>query len=158
MTIENTDLLLVNRGSTSHQIKYEKIKTDIENSVPSEAPQDGKQYGRQDSGWTEIVHTPEYTDADVNDLLKVELLLMQVKVLGWSGSDDYWDTPAERSGGSAQDLKATPTLQGVNSGLFKTVWKTTLALKILVLLAVTRVNPNDTTDDTVAISCSVDRS
>ena len=68
MTIENIDLLLVNRGSSSHQIKYEKVKTDIAGSVDAtpEAPEDGKQYGRQDGQWTEIVPTPEYTDADVD--------------------------------------------------------------------------------------------
>ena len=30
-----------------------------------EAPEDGKQYGREDGQWTEIIPTPEYNDADV---------------------------------------------------------------------------------------------
>ena len=66
MTIENSDLLLVNRGSTSHKIKHEKIKTDIAAESLPDANQDGKQYGRQDGEWTEIVHNPPYGDADVD--------------------------------------------------------------------------------------------
>ena len=147
MTIENTDLLLVNRGSTSHQIKYEKIKTDIENSVPSEAPQDGKQYGRQDSGWTEIVHTPEYTDADVNDLLKVETADAG-QVLGWSGSDYEW-----KEGGSAQDLKYTyPTGQ---QRTIQNRLEDYVSIKDFGAFGCDPFNPNDTTDDTVAIRAAL---
>ena len=77
MTIENNDVLLVNRGSDSYQIKYEKIKQDIEDNTNQfpEAPEDGKQYGRQDAGWTEIVHTPEYTDADVDTHLNTKYFM-----------------------------------------------------------------------------------
>jgi len=115
MTIENNDVLLVNRGSTSHKIKYEKIKTDIAGSVPGEAPEDGKQYGRENGTWTEIVHTPEYTDADVNNLLQTNTANAG-QSLRWSGSDYYWDTPAEGGGGSAGDISYTYP-QGVNRTL-----------------------------------------
>ena len=59
MTIENNDVLLVNRGSSSHKIKYEKIKTDITDSVNQfpDVDNDGVQYGRQDGQWTPIVHS-----------------------------------------------------------------------------------------------------
>ena len=33
MTIENNDRLLVNRDTTSYQIKYEKIKDDIKSEI-----------------------------------------------------------------------------------------------------------------------------
>ena len=56
MTIQNDDWLLVNRGDVSHKIKYEKIKEDITTGVSLDAPEDGKQYGRQDGAWTEVVH------------------------------------------------------------------------------------------------------
>ena len=36
-----------------------------------DAPDDGSQYGRTNGEWTEIVHTPEYTDADVDTHLNV---------------------------------------------------------------------------------------
>ena len=91
MTIENTDVLLVNRGSDSYQIKYEKIKQDIEDSTNQfpEAPEDGKQYGRQDADWTEIVHTPEYTDADVDAHLNKNQA-EGGQILSWDGTDYKW--------------------------------------------------------------------
>ena len=101
MTIENNDRLLVNRGSTSHQIKYEKIKQDITESVAgsvNDAPVDGKQYGRQDSGWTEIVHTPEYTNADVDAHLNTNLA-NGGQVLSWNGTDYTW--VADQTGGGS---------------------------------------------------------
>ena len=62
MTIENNDVLLVNRGTTSHKIKYETLKTDLLADQTPDAPEDGNQYGRQDGAWTEIVHTSPYGD------------------------------------------------------------------------------------------------
>ena len=91
MTIENNDVLLVNRGSDSYQIKYEKIKQDIEDNTNQfpEAPENGKQYGREDAGWTEIVHTPEYTDADVDAHLN-KSLAQGGQILSWDGTDYKW--------------------------------------------------------------------
>lgn len=108
MTIENNDVLLVNRGSSSHKIKYEKIKTDITDSVNQfpDVDNDGVQYGRQDGQWTPIVHTPEYTDADVDAHLNTSTANAG-QILGWSGSDYEW-----KEGGGAQDLSYTyPTGQ-----------------------------------------------
>jgi len=107
MTIENDDRLLVNRGSTSYQIKYEKIKDKLKQDIEdgedkfAEAPVDGKQYGRQDEDWTEIVHTPEYTDGDVDAHLNITTATPN-KFLGWSGSDYEWKTikiPDDPDGG-----------------------------------------------------------
>ncbi len=57
MALQNSDLFLVGRGSTPHKITYSNLKTKLETDglgVP-EAPADGKQYGRQNNNWTEIV-------------------------------------------------------------------------------------------------------
>ena len=101
MTIENNDRLLVNRGSTSYQIKYEKIKDQILDDTESfvDAPDDGSQYGRTNGEWTEIVHTPEYTDADVDAHLNVASADAG-KILSWNGSDYSWVTDQAGSGGS----------------------------------------------------------
>lgn len=105
MTIENNDRLLVNRDDSSYQIKYEKIKQDITDAVSGsveDAPVDGKQYGRQDSQWTEIVHTPEYTDADVDARLKTNLA-NGGQILSWNGSDYQWVADQTGGGGGSSD-------------------------------------------------------
>jgi len=95
MTIENDHLFLVNDDAKSYKIKYGKIKKDITDDVKEditafpEADEDGKQYGRQDGEWTEIVHTPEYTDADVNDLLNTTSNSAG-KILGYNGNEYVW--------------------------------------------------------------------
>lgn len=100
MTIENTDVLLVNRGDTSHKIKYENLKTSITDSVEQfpEAPEDGKQYGRKDATWTEVVHTPPYTNSDVDSHLNIASANAD-QVLSWSGSDYEWKNPPTGGGG-----------------------------------------------------------
>ena len=103
MTIENEDRLLVNRGSKSYQIKYEKIKQDIEGDINAfpEAPEDTKQYGRENGEWTEIVHTPEYTDADVDAHLRLDVGSDSTgKVLGYDGSNYQW---VDSSGGGSDE-------------------------------------------------------
>lgn len=58
MALQNSDLFLVGRGSTPHKITYANLKTKLTAdgvSGISEAPSDGKQYGRQNNSWTEIV-------------------------------------------------------------------------------------------------------
>ena len=57
MALQNSDLFLVGRGSTPHKITYANLKTKLGAdgiSGISEAPSDGKQYGRQNNNWTEI--------------------------------------------------------------------------------------------------------
>lgn len=57
MALQNSDLFLVGRGSTPHKITYNNLKTKLVAdglSGISEAPADGKQYGRQNNNWTEI--------------------------------------------------------------------------------------------------------
>ena len=102
MTIENDDFLLINRGSESYKIKYGTIKGDIESGtggVP-EAPENGNQYGRQDGLWTEIVHTPEYTDADVDAHLNTATA-SGGRLLSWSGTDYEW--VVDNTGGDSGD-------------------------------------------------------
>ena len=106
MTIENTDVLLVNRGTDSYKIKYEKIKDDIKSEVDQfpEANQDGKQYGRQDGNWTEIVHTTPYTDADVDAHLRLDVGAdSSGKVLSYDGSKYVWITDQTGDGASTAD-------------------------------------------------------
>ena len=100
MTIQNEDWFLVNRGAISHKIKYEKIKNQILDDTESfvDAPDDGKQYGRKDSQWTEIVHTPEYTDADVDTHLNVSTANAG-QILSWNGSDYSWVVDQSGGGG-----------------------------------------------------------
>lgn len=61
MALQNSDLFLVGRGSTPHKITYDNLKTKLvadglgpDGSGISDAPADGKQYGRQNNNWTEI--------------------------------------------------------------------------------------------------------
>ena len=91
MTIENNDRLLVNKDTTSYQIKYEKIKNDIKSEVDQfpEANIDGVQYGRQNGQWTPIVHTLPYGDDDVDAHLNTNLA-DGGQVLSWSGVDYTW--------------------------------------------------------------------
>lgn len=102
MTIENTDRLLVNRDTTSYQIRYEKIKDDIKNEVVQfpEADRDGVQYGRQDGQWTPIVHTPPYGDDDVDNHLNKSGLTEAGQILSWDGMDYKWVNDQTGSGGS----------------------------------------------------------
>lgn len=112
MTIENDDRLLVNRADKSYQIKYEKIKKDITDGVKGdinafpEAPEDGEQYGRENGRWTKIVHTPEYTDADVDDHLNTTAN-SNGKILSYDGSDYVWvdDKTGGDGGGTDGDAK-----------------------------------------------------
>ena len=97
MTIENTDVLLVNRGGISHKIKYETLKQDISTGTGTggvpEAPNDGTQYGRQDNmgvmDWTPIVVPPAYGDTEVNALLNQDQA-NGGQILSWEGSDYQW--------------------------------------------------------------------
>ena len=57
MALQNSDLFLVGRGSSPHKITYANLKTKLTADGVSgitEAPADGKQYGRQNNSWTEI--------------------------------------------------------------------------------------------------------
>ena len=101
MTIQNEDWFLVNQRSLSHKIKYEKIKNQILDDTESfvDAPDDGTQYGRTNGEWTEIVHTPEYTDADVDTHLNVSTANAG-QILSWNGSDYSWVVDQAGGGGS----------------------------------------------------------
>lgn len=154
MTIENTDLLLVNRGSSSHQIKYEKVKTDIADSVDAtpEAPADGKQYGRQDAGWTEIVHTPEYTDADVDAHLNTQTANAN-QVLSWSGTDYEWKESG--SGGSGDPNLISYTYPSGQQRTLQKRLEDYVSIKDFGAVGYDPNDPNDTTDDTVAIRAAM---
>ena len=74
MALQNSDLFLVGRGSTPHKITYDNLKTKLEadglgpdGSGLSDAPTDGKQYGRQNNNWTEI-GGPGSLNGGINDL------------------------------------------------------------------------------------------
>ena len=99
MTIENDHLFLVNDEDKSYKIKYEKIKTDIEDSIDAfpEAPENGKQYARQDATWTEIVHTEAYTDADVDAHLNTSQA-EGGQILSYTDGDYKW--VSDQTGGS----------------------------------------------------------
>ena len=121
MTIENDDVLLVNRGNVSHKIKYQTLKEDIElgsDGFP-EAPIDTKQYGRQNAAWTEIVHTPEYTDADVDAHLNTNQA-NGGQVLSWSGVDYAW-VENEGSGGGGDTGNADAITYQYPNGISRTV-------------------------------------
>lgn len=100
MAIENSDLLLVNDGSKSYKIEYEKIKEDIKGEIDQfpEANIDGVQYGRQDGDWTPIVHTTPYTNDDVDAHLNISSA-NGGQILSWSGTDYQW--VADQTGGGA---------------------------------------------------------
>ena len=102
MTIENNDRLLVNRGSTSHQIKYEKIKDDILQAADAaieDAPDDGNMYGRRNKDWQQIVHNP-YSNADVDAHLNTNLA-NGGQILSWDGADYAWVSDQTGGGGSS---------------------------------------------------------
>lgn len=74
MALQNSDLFLVGRGSTPHKITYDNLKTKLvadglgpDGSGLSDAPTDGKQYGRQNNNWTEI-GGPGSLNGGINDL------------------------------------------------------------------------------------------
>ena len=104
--------------------------------MPPEAPEDGKQYGREDGQWTEIVHTPEYTDADVDAHLNTQTANAN-QVLSWSGTDYDWKEGG--SGGSGDPNLISYTYPSGQQRTVQNVWKTTLALKTLVLLDMTQM-------------------
>lgn len=61
MALQDSDLFLVGRGSDPHKITYGNLKTKLEEDGLgpdgegiTDAPINGKQYGRQDGAWTEI--------------------------------------------------------------------------------------------------------
>ena len=106
MTIENNDRLLVNRDTTSYQIKYEKIKDNIKSEIDQfpEANIDGVQYGRQDGQWTPIVHTSEYTNADVDAHLRLDIDGDSAgKVLSYDGNKYVWVVNESGDGASTAD-------------------------------------------------------
>jgi hypothetical protein len=112
MTIENSDYLLVNKGGESFKIKYETIKDNVIDGVVSlpEAPVDGKQYGRQNATWTEVVNTggggTSYTDSNVD----AHLNLNQAdggQVLSWDGTDYKWVNDQTSGGGGSSDPNLT---------------------------------------------------
>ena len=111
MTIENSDLFLVNRAGESYKTEYQTIKDDIVGDVSQfpEAPDNGTQYGRQGEQWTPIVHTPVYNDSNVNALLNTNTANAG-QVLGWNGGDYFWKNDEEGSGGgggTANDVSYT---------------------------------------------------
>ena len=102
MTIQNNDWFLVNRGDhKSIKLNTKKLNKTSRMLllVFEDAPVDGSQYGRQDGEWTEIVHTPEYTDADVDARLKTNLA-NGGQILSWNGSDYQWVVDQTGGGGS----------------------------------------------------------
>ena len=116
MTIQNDDWILVNRGSTSHKIKYEKIKQDITTGVSLDAPEDGYQYGRQDGEWTKIVHNT-FSDDDVDAHLNTNLA-EGGQVLSWSGVDYTW---VENQGSDGGTGNADAVNYQYPSGISRTV-------------------------------------
>lgn len=152
MTIENTDVLLVNRGSTSNQIKYEKIKDDITLNLVNEANQDGKQYARQDGGWTEVVHPTPYSDMDVNDLLNTNTANAG-EVLGWNGSNYEWKVGGGGGGETPGDISYTyPTGQ---QRTLQSRLEDYVSIKDFGAVGCDPNDPNDTTDDTLAIRAAM---
>lgn len=149
MTIENNDRLLVNRGSTSHQIKYEKIKDDITTSVDQfpEAPNDGQQYGRKNSDWTPIVHTPAYTNADVDAHLNKNQA-NGGQILSWNGSDYRWVND-QTGDGNANTNFISYTYPSGNSRSLQDRLEDYHSVKDFGAVG------NGTTDDTVAVKAAL---
>ena len=153
MTIENSDRLLVNRGSTSHQITYEKIKDNILEAAQAaveDAPNNGKQYGRQDSTWTEIVHTEEYTDADVDAHLNTNLA-NGGQILSWNGSDYQW--VADQTGGGGGSSDASLVSYQYPGGVSRSVEN---RLEDYVSVKDFGAVGNGSTDDTTAFQAAID--
>ena len=154
MTITNNDVLLVNRGSTSYKIKYENVKNDITGDVDQfpEAPQDGNQYARENGAWTQVTYTPAYSDSDVDTHLNTSTANAN-QVLGWSGSDYEWKD-AGTSGSGNPNLISYTFPSGQNRTLQSRL-EDYVSIKDFGAVGCDPTDPNDTTDDTIAIRAAL---
>jgi len=157
MTIQNNDWLLVNRGSDSNKIRYQKIKDDILAEVPTpppsgigEAPNDGKQYGRQSETWTEITaQSSEYGDDDVDAHLNKSGQTIAGQILSWDGSDYKWVNDETGSGGSFNPNTSNYTYPGGQERTIQNRLQDYVSVKDFGAVG------DGSTDDTAAITAAI---